>query len=120
MEKSRTIGAQAEAAAERYLRGQGYQILGRNYCIRGGEIDLIARVDDYLVFVEVKMRKNTAYGQACEAVTLPKQRRLSRTAQHYLLRHPELASLYCRFDVIEVYGFTQGEILHITNAFDAC
>jgi putative endonuclease len=91
-------GRRAEAAAREYLRHHGYQIIAERYRWGGGEIDLIARDGDCLVFIEVKSRTSRAYGLPEEAVTPDKQRKLIQTAQHYLLKHP--TDLETRFDVV--------------------
>lgn len=115
-EKARTIGANAEKQAAEYLLNKGYIVLEKNYCIRGGEIDLIAQEKDYLVFVEVKARKDDSHGRAAEAVDQRKIRRISKTALHYISQNSAASNMNCRFDVIEIYG---DEIIHIENAFDA-
>lgn len=108
-----------ERVAEDLIR-RGWTVVDRNYHCRMGEIDVIAKSGRYLVFVEVKLRKDGQYGAACEAVTLAKQRRLRTTAEFYLLSHP--TQLQPRFDVAEVYA-PQGvrtenpDIYYIENAF---
>lgn len=108
-----------EQVADR-LRRQGWRIAARNFRCRLGEIDIIAENGIYLAFVEVKLRKNSQYGAACEAVTPSKQRKLRLTAQFYLMGHP--TGLQPRFDVAEVYA-PQGvrtekpDIYYIENAF---
>ncbi len=96
------LGRFGEAAAAEYLRGKGYRILGQNYRTRRGEIDLIASGGRYLVFAEVKLRKNDSFAQAREFVTPAKQRRLIAAAESWLQRHP--TSLQPRFDVLEIYA----------------
>ena len=115
------LGAYGEDAACAYLRKAGYKIVGRNYSCRMGEIDIIARDRKYIVFAEVKLRKNDSYGRASEFVTAAKQQRLIVTAQLWLGQNP--SRLQPRFDVIEVYA-PQGldtvkpEIHHIEDAFE--
>lgn len=82
----RKIGQKHEELAAKYLEEKGYEILERNYRIRTGEIDLIARDDRYLVFVEVKYRKNLQMGDPLEAVDSRKQQQIYRTARYYLHR----------------------------------
>lgn len=94
------VGAAAEQAACRYLEQQGLVLLERNYRCRAGEVDLIMRDGDQLVFVEVRSRRNRRYGGPAESVTRAKQQRLSRAAAYYLLLHPDNAP--CRFDVIAI------------------
>jgi len=95
-------GKRAEARAADYLRLQGYKIVCHNYRWRGGEIDLIARQGDCLVFVEVKARRGRGYGLPEEAVTPRKQHKLVRTARRYLSEHP--TGLALRFDVVALSG----------------
>ena len=114
------IGNFGERAAEKYLRKNGYQILDRNYYIRGGEIDIIAKKNTYTVFVEVKTRRNEHFGTPSEAVTYNKKMRMTKAASVYLMYKEETD---VRFDVMEVYfkngtfGFKIDKINHIENAF---
>jgi len=114
-----TLGRFGEEKAAERLASIGYKILARNFRCRLGELDLVAQQGRFIVFVEVKLRKNTAYGTAAEFVTASKQRKVFLAAQFYLQKHP--TSLQPRFDVIEVYApqGTEGEIRinHIENAF---
>lgn len=117
----RRLGCWGEEQAAKYLRLRAYTILERNYACRLGEIDIIARRGRYIVFVEVKMRKDAAFAQAREFVTPAKQRRIIATAQMYLSAND--IELQPRFDVLEVYA-PQGmegraKIIHTENAFDA-
>ncbi len=114
-----TLGAFGEERAARFLRRKGYRIVERNYRCRQGEIDLIARDRECLVFVEVKLRKDDRFAEAREFVTAAKQRRILTAAQLWLAQHE--TDLQPRFDVIEVYA-PEGErgpvkITHIENAF---
>jgi len=112
MGKAKERGKRGEEKAAEFLRSQGYKILEENYRWRGGEIDIIARDGDYLVFVEVKARASLAFGTPEEAVTKAKRRKLVRTAQKYLLEHP--TQLGVRFDVVALSG---GEARLYKNAF---
>ena len=98
-------GAAGEVLAARYLRDNGYEILGANYRSRFGEIDIIATRFRYIVFVEVKTRSaatNTEkYGHAADAVTEEKKQHLRHAASRYLALHPSKKKP--RFDVAEVY-----------------
>lgn len=107
-------GQQAETWACEYLQTQGFQVLARNYRLRGGEIDLIGRDSDYLVFVEVRYRCNAEFGGALYSIDLRKQQRIIRTAQHYLMRNS--VDLPCRFDVIAIDAAQQ--ITWLKNAFE--
>lgn len=81
---TRKIGGEAEKLAEEYLRKQGYQILARNFTIRGGEIDLVALDGTEMVFVEVKARKSQKYGKAIESITPWKLKALKKSALFYI------------------------------------
>ena len=94
----RAKGNVGEAAAERWLVANGYVIVERNVCLRGGEIDVIAQDGETLCFIEVKARSSDLYGAAIAAVPAGKQRRLARAAAAYLLRHRWAGP--CRFDVL--------------------
>lgn len=98
---NRDIGIMGEDLAVKFLLKNNYKILERNFRCRIGEIDIIAKQDDYLCFVEVKTRLNTAFGSPAEAVTRAKQRKISSVAQFYILRK-NYFGLNCRFDVIEI------------------
>lgn len=118
-EKRALLGRKGEELAACYLQQRSFTLLDRNYRGRTGEIDIIAREGKTTVFIEVKTRrKGTSYFPA-EAVTIRKQRQISRTAQEYLLRH-KLQHQSARFDVISVSMAQDGtpEIDHIANAFD--
>jgi len=91
-------GAAAEALAASYLVACGLTIVQRNYRCRGGEIDLIARDGEILVFVEVRLRRNRAFGTAAESITAAKRRRLRLAARHYLARLGHEPP--CRFDAV--------------------
>lgn len=114
-------GHRGEECAAQMLERSGYTILERNYRIRQGEIDLIARKDGFLVFAEVKTRSDTHVAQAREFVTSAKQRKLIETAAAWLQLHD--LPLQPRFDVIEVYWKKNAQkpdrICHLENAFEA-
>ena len=110
----REIGWSKEAIAGEYLEQKGYHIIEKNYCIRGGEIDLIAEDEQYLVFVEVKYRKNDFYGDPLYAITKKKQYLLSRCAATFLKKREVPTDFPVRFDVITIVGES---ITHIENAF---
>jgi putative endonuclease len=95
------LGTAGEALAERFYRERGCTVLQKNFIFRHGEIDLIVRDKDELVFVEVKTRRGTRFGLPEEAVTLYKQHLLRRTAEGYLWLH-HLENSPCRFDVFSV------------------
>lgn len=108
-------GKLGESSAVRYLETNGFEIIKRNFYIRGGEVDIIYRDGEYIVFGEVKARSNTAYGSPAQAVTKKKIRRICAAAKVYALSH-NLMNEKLRFDVIEVYIETK-EIKIIKNAF---
>jgi len=91
-------GAAAEALAARFLEARGVRIVERNYRCRGGEIDIIANDGATLVFVEVRLRRDNAFGGAAASITAAKQRRLALAARHYLGRLGREPP--CRFDAI--------------------
>ncbi len=101
-------GKEAEQHACRYLKQQGLRIVAQNYRCRLGEIDIVARDQRYLVFVEVRYRQSSRFGSAAESVTPRKQQRLMAAARSYLgrkVRH----EVPCRFDVIEALNEPGGE-----------
>lgn len=109
-------GRAGEDAAVRVLRAAGLSIVERNYRCRLGEIDVVARDGDTLVFAEIRTRSRADRGHALETVNAAKQRRVARVAAHYLaFRAPSLPPFRrCRFDVI---GITAGDIVHVRDAF---
>ena len=116
----RPLGTRGERLAARYLKRQGYQILGRQVCLPSGELDLVARDEKTIVFVEVKTRESDQHGRPSDAVTPAKQRRLTRLAVTFLKRYG-LHDSPARFDVVAV-TWPPGEkprIEHFKNAFDA-
>lgn len=115
------MGAWGETLAAEYLRKKRYQILEANFRTRIGEIDLIASNRQYLVFVEVKLRKNADFAMAREFVDYRKQGKIRSTAQLYLAYHP--TRLQPRFDVIEIYApegmETKSPVInHLEDAFE--
>jgi len=115
---NRLLGQTGEHEAAKFIRRKGMRVLARNYRGPVGEIDLIAREGDVLVFVEVKTRRA---GVPAEAVTPEKQRSLTLTALHFLRRHRAL-EVRSRFDVVALVwpeSSRQPTIEHIPNAFDA-
>lgn len=114
----RRLGNRGEEAAARYLAGRGFRILERGYRARCGEIDLIAREGEDLVFVEVKTRHSLRCGDPLEAVTETKRRRILRAASLYLLSTGSWDSP-CRFDLVAVRLGPGGaeEVEHVRAAF---
>ena len=120
MGKSNIAGAWGEALAAEYLRKKRYTLVAAGYYCKFGEIDLIVKDRKYLVFVEVKLRKNARFAQALEYVDRRKQDRLRITASMYLAENP--TDLQPRFDVIEIYApngmqTQRPEIHHLEDAF---
>lgn len=95
---TRQRGAEAEQQAEAYLEQHGLRVVARNYRTPRGELDLVMRDGETLVFIEVRYRKNAGFGGAAESVHRAKQQRVIAAAQHYLQRH-RLTQSACRFDV---------------------
>ncbi|MBC5725246.1 YraN family protein [Agathobaculum sp. NSJ-28] len=112
-------GAWGERAARAFLEQRGYRTEATNFRTRFGEIDMIARDGKYIVFIEVKTRKNDRFAAAREHVTAAKQARVIAAAEAWLQAHP--SGLQPRFDVIEVYGEEGApvppRINHLENAF---
>lgn len=111
-----STSAQGKAGEDRavaLLRDAGFVIVERNYRCPLGEIDVVARHGELLVFVEIRTRSRGDMGSALETVSLAKQRRIARVAEHYLAtRKPRAAGF--RFDVI---GETAGKVVHVRDAF---
>ena len=111
------MGAWGEDLALRYLIKHGYRLVERNYRTRRGEIDLILRKEGTLVFVEVKLRRGTGFGDPLEAVTPRKQATLRYLAERYLaVREPDFDTV--RFDVVGILAGREGlRIEHVEDAF---
>jgi len=102
-----------------YLRRKKYAIIETRFRFLRGEIDIIARDRETLVFIEVKMRTNDAYGRPEESVTPAKQQQIRKVAEGYLLKR-RLGDVRCRFDVIAIRSCDGGAgyaIQHFENAF---
>ena len=114
------LGRWGEALAADHLRKQGYAVLEAGWRCRFGEIDLIAANEQYICFVEVKLRKSGSFAQAMEFVDRKKQDRIRMTASMYLTENP--TDLQPRFDVIEIYApegtaTVHPEVRHMEDAF---
>lgn len=113
----RVLGDKGEELAVRYLKKKGYSILVRNYKAPTGEIDIIADDRGTLVFVEVKARSDDLFGQPEEAVNHRKQRKIERTALHYMSRLKK--EMPARFDIVSVHlKGNAGKIDHLIDAFE--
>ena len=107
------LGAKGEIQALKYLTENKYKILFTNYKNKIGEIDIIAKQKEYIVFIEVKKRETLAFGRPSEAVDKRKQQKIRLVAQMFLKQY-KLFDSDVRFDVIEIIG---DELNHIENAF---
>jgi len=108
-------GKSAETRAAAHLIAHGYAIVERNWRCKVGELDLVARDGDVLVFVEVRSRADSAHGSPLDTVGVAKQRRVAQVAQAYLAaRRPRASS--CRFDVVGISG---DDIVLVRDAFRA-
>lgn len=111
---AQATGYGAEDFASRFLQRKGLAIVARNFRTRLGEIDLIARDGESLVFVEVRLRSSGSHGGALESITAGKRRRIVAAARQYLMRFSRVPP--CRFDVISLEG---DEPEWLKGAFDA-
>ena len=118
---ARKTGDDAERLAEHYLTERGLTLVARNYHCRHGEIDLIMRQGETLVFVEVKLRKSAPgkadFGGAIASITGAKQAKIIATAQHYLAGLKQLPP--CRFDAVLLNGLNANDVDWLPNAFEA-
>jgi len=118
-ENKRQTGNLGEEAVCAWLTAKGAEILCRNFTVRGGEIDILAQLGEFLLIVEVKTRRTGTLISGAAAVDAKKQAHLVFAAQQYLLKNP--CDLQPRFDVaeVELSGSTVRHIEYIENAFDA-
>lgn len=113
--EKRIKGDDKERLAEDYLTAKGFLLIERNFLCKAGEIDLIMKDQDFLVFIEVRYRENNDFGGALESITAGKQRKLRRAAEFYLLQQFGNTPPPCRFDVVGLEG--ENELEWIKNAF---
>ncbi len=117
------FGRQSELLAVNFLIKQGYKILDANYRTPAGEIDIIARHKDVIVFVEVKARRSNRYGIPEKAITRAKQRKISMSALYYL-KEKRLTNAKARFDVVAIRNFETDQVKRkpditiLRNAFE--
>ncbi len=113
------FGQAAEDIAEAHLRQKGYRIIGRNVRLPGGELDIVAKSGDVVVFVEVKARRTDTYGGAPYSINGQKQQRVIKLAAQYMAHHHPVPPSY-RFDVVLCQGKPDSsvEVNHIENAFE--
>ena len=114
MVDNKVVGLKGEVGAKKFLEDKGYKILECNYKNKIGEIDLIAKDNNCLVFVEVKARESLRFGYPREAVNFYKQQKIRRVAMGYLKHKGLYDKINVRFDVIDILG---DKITHIENAF---
>lgn len=112
----RATGDHFEGAALSFLQARGLRLVRANFLCRHGEIDLVMRDGDILVFVEVRFRRSAAFGGALGSVTAAKRRRLISAAHLWLGWHPQDAHRPCRFDVL---AFEGESVEWVRAAFDA-
>lgn len=112
----RQDGKSAELMAAAHLQRNGLTLLESNYRCRFGEIDLIMRDTDEIVFVEVRLRSSVTFGGAAASITNAKQQKIVRTAEHYLQLHGSAA---CRFDAVLFDALAEDRIHWLKNAFEA-
>jgi putative endonuclease len=116
--EKKELGKRGEEVALRFLKKKGYRIIEKNYACKMGEMDLIAKEKDTLVFIEVKTRTSALFGPPQLAVNFSKQRQLSKVALNYL-KEKHLEEVKARFDVVAILlGGKEEEIELIRNAFD--
>ena len=119
-EARKARGDAAEERACRHLEGAGFTIVERNFRTPGGEIDIVARMGDVLVFVEVRSREDAALEPPEASVTPAKRRRIAAAARRYLSNVPPSSWREARFDVIAIEGVgTAASLRHYPAAFDA-
>ncbi len=111
-----TTGFQAEQWAARYLQQQGLILIKQNYRSRFGEIDLIMRDQTTLVFIEVRLRKNAAFGGAAASINTHKQQRIIHTAQLYLTTLKQIP--ICRFDAVLLNNVQGKNVQWLKSAFE--
>jgi putative endonuclease len=116
---NKSLGVRGEEIAVAFLKGRKYTVVERNFRCKGGEVDIIARDGKTLVFVEVKARRNAAYGPPQLAVTPFKQRQISKAALTWLAKN-RLQDACARFDVIAILlrDHDVPDIEHFQNAFE--
>lgn len=112
---NRDLGNWGENKAEEYLRKHEYEIIAKNFYSYYGEIDIIAKDKNELIFCEVKTRRNIQYGMPIDAVNKYKQKHIYLTAKYYLYKN-HIKNTFIRFDIIEVYLINHiTKINHIKN-----
>ncbi len=100
-------GQQAENIALEYLQKQGLKTIQTNFSCKCGEIDLIMHDNEFLIFIEVRYRKQTQFGHPLETINHTKQQKIIRTIQYFLMKNPGYNQLPCRIDAIALYAETR-------------
>lgn len=118
-QKAKEIFHVGEDLAAKFLETKGYTILRRNYRAKTGEIDIIATHEDVLVFVEVKTRSKHSIRQALMNVSHTKRKRISLTAQRYIIQEPDCVKTRIRFDIIVLLYFSNTDSYQIEHLEDA-
>lgn len=120
--KNKILGKKGEDYTAKYLKMRGYEILERNYLVKGSEIDIIAKKDDEIHFIEVKTRTGETFGSPADAVDFRKQKHIIHGAKFYILKNPQYFDYICSFDVSEVFVkdsfFFGTKINYIENAYE--
>ncbi len=109
-------GNKGEDMAAEFLEDHGYEVIERNYRFKKAEIDLIVQKDDWLLFVEVKTRTSSNYGEPEEAVTIAKANKIFEAAEEYIFANDWHGNI--RFDVVSVKLGTEVEIMHFEDAIN--
>lgn len=118
--QKKLLGKKGEDIALSYLTKKGYQLVARNYRFsRYGELDLVMRDGKYLVFIEVRTKKNKMYGSPLETIDYAKRRQIEKMAQLFLVKEKLSQDTFCRFDAIGIIlpEKNEPEIEHIQDAF---
>ena len=115
---NKDIGNYSEKIAERYLESKGYYILDKNFRNKFGEVDIICRKADLIIFVEIKSRYTNSYGSPLESVTCYKQNKILSTSKYYIYKY-KLYNYYIRYDVIELLLNNNNNSFKINHYKDA-
>ncbi len=117
----RQIGNKAEYIALQYLKKHGLELIQQNYSTKLGEIDIIMldKLEQILVFIEVRYRTNTNFGSASSTVDNNKQKKIIRTAEYFLQKYTQYDNFICRFDVVGLeFDLKYPKINWVKNAFE--
>jgi putative endonuclease len=116
MKDKQSIGKQGEEMAARFLEAQGFQVVARNYRYKHAEIDLIVKKDDWLIFVEVKTRSSSDYGEPESFVDYKKGRKIMEAAEEYIFSNNWHGHI--RFDIVSVKLTNPPEIRHFEDGIN--